>query len=140
LVKRIEAAIAQRNPQPLPGGEIAFTCPRAENHPKGDAHPSRRWNPEKATHFCDVCGDGGGATDLVRLLGIPLATVELPDLAAFSRARAFPVAVLREFNLRPGVAKGRPAFRYPTAVDVDRVKFTDGHKPKYIWAERGKGG
>jgi KaiC/GvpD/RAD55 family RecA-like ATPase len=37
------------------------------------------------------------------------------------------------------VHHGRPCLRYPTALGVDRLKYLDGQKPKYLWAEAGKG-
>ena len=35
--------------------------------------------------------------------------------------------------------RGRPALKYPTELSVDRIKFLDKSKPKYLWAEAGKG-
>ena len=48
--------------------EVRFRCP-APDHP--DAHPSARWNRQKATWCCDACHAGGGALDLADRLGVP---------------------------------------------------------------------
>ncbi len=47
------------------GSEVVFRCPFPDHE---DTHPSARWNPQKATFYCDVCGSGGGAFDLADLL------------------------------------------------------------------------
>lgn len=63
----VEAAIGERHPQPIPGGEQRFLCPAHDDH-----NPSARWNSEKATWHCDVCGAGGGYVDLAKRLGLSL--------------------------------------------------------------------
>jgi hypothetical protein len=47
------------------GDEIGFICP---SH--NDSRPSARWHSEKRVWYCDVCGDGGGAVDLSKKLGV----------------------------------------------------------------------
>ena len=65
----IEETIAHRQP---PGSrprrsrdEVWFLCPAHDDH-----HPSARWNRQKHTWYCDACGNGGGAEDLVTRLSI----------------------------------------------------------------------
>jgi hypothetical protein len=41
--------------------------------------------------------------------------------------------------VKEAVHNGRACITYPTALGVDRLKFLDGAKPKYLWAESGKG-
>src|SRR5262249_43433529 len=60
-----------------------------------------------------------------------------PSLTAFARERGLRPAVLQEFGVRAVVHQNRNALRYPTSVGVDRIKFVDGRKPKYIWAAKG---
>jgi hypothetical protein len=48
------------------GNELLFRCP-LDGHP--DEHPSARWNPQKRTWYCDVCGGGGSERDLAERLG-----------------------------------------------------------------------
>ena len=66
LLAAVEAAVWQQSPRKR-GREYAFTCPR-EGH--NDDNPSARWNRDKATWYCDPCGQGGGVVDLARLLDI----------------------------------------------------------------------
>lgn len=70
LVAAVDHAIRGRNARLLANGEIAFTCPNPEAHANRDAHPSARWNREKAVWYCDACGVGGGVVDLARRLGL----------------------------------------------------------------------
>ena len=62
-----------------PQGEVLIRCPWPEAHQNGDAHPSCRLNGEKNVFHCDVCGTGGGVTDLGEALGLDIA-----ELAAAS--------------------------------------------------------
>src|SRR5262249_57209190 len=63
--------------------------------------------------------------------------VAKPSLETFATQRGLTVATLESWNLTATVHAGRPAFRYPTAVGVDRVKYVDGGKPKYRWYKKG---
>ena len=47
--------------------------------------------------------------------------------------------MLQKFGVTPDVWSDRPALRYPTPLGIDRVKFVDGKKPKYLWAAKGGG-
>ncbi len=61
------------------------------------------------------------------------------DIADFARERGLDPAVLAdEWGVR-AVGGKRPALRYPTDLGADRLKFLDDSKPKYKWAESGKG-
>ena len=64
LAVNIETEIENRQPVNK-GGEIAFICP---SH--NDSKPSARWNGDKHVWYCDACGDGGGAVDLGKKLGV----------------------------------------------------------------------
>ena len=64
LAVNIEAEIETRQPVNK-GGEIGFICP---SH--NDSKPSARWNGDKHVWYCDACGDGGGAVDLGKKLGV----------------------------------------------------------------------
>lgn len=72
LVDAVAAAIVARGGRREGRNEIRFRCPFPERHRNGDANPSARWNAGKAAWRCDVCGEGGGAFDLARRLGVPL--------------------------------------------------------------------
>jgi hypothetical protein len=72
FLDHLDAVVRQRNARPSSNGEVRFTCPESDKHNNGDAHPSARWNRDKATWFCDVCAIGDGAVDLARRLGVPL--------------------------------------------------------------------
>jgi P4 family phage/plasmid primase-like protien len=140
LIAAVTAAIAKRDAQ-REGAELKFRCPDPTHHENGDAHVSARWNAEKGTWYCDVGGIGGGALDLAKRLGVPLpGRVNAPSLEQFAAQRGLTVAILQSWKITPVVHARRPALRYPTPVGVDRIKYTDGVKPKYRWAEKGKGG
>lgn len=67
LIASLTRACEDRAGRPISGGrEIRFRCPAHQP----DAHPSARWNPEKAVWRCDACEAGGGAIELADLLGI----------------------------------------------------------------------
>jgi len=68
-VATVEAEIQKRNAR-RDGAEVRFTCPNAERHQNGDAHPSARWHRTKHVWRCDVCVLGGGWMDLERRLGL----------------------------------------------------------------------
>ncbi len=110
LIQQIEAAIAERGPGRKVGREIPFVCPAHD-----DQDPSARWNPDKHTWYCDVCGkkDRGwyGALNLARLLGIDLPERPRADQAA---ATAPAPRVVRTFTYHN--ADGTPAYC------VDRVE------------------
>ncbi|MFC1482292.1 toprim domain-containing protein [Myxococcota bacterium] len=65
-------------------------------------------------------------------------TASPPDLGSFAVERHLDPGQLRDvWRANPVVFSGRPALRFPTRVGVDRIKFTDGEKPKNRWAEKG---
>ena len=70
FVDRLEAVLLERHGIHQGRGEVRFQCPFPDRHRNGDAHPSARWNRERAVWHCDVCGNGGGALELARLLGV----------------------------------------------------------------------
>lgn len=72
VVDAVHAAVLERGARQLRNDEWRFPCPESTRHRNGDAHASCRWNREKATYHCDVCGAGGGAVDLARRLGVQL--------------------------------------------------------------------
>lgn len=69
LVASLTAAAEARNGR-RKGADIVFTCPSGEHK---DRNPSARLNVSKATWYCDVCGNGGGALDLAQRLGVELS-------------------------------------------------------------------
>src|SRR5947209_982616 len=66
LVAAIETALAERGSLRM-GAELRFRCAMPDH---ADRHPSARWRAERAVWWCDVCGVGGGAVALARLLGV----------------------------------------------------------------------
>jgi len=115
--------------------ELRFTCPEAERHANGDAHPSARWHPGKQVWRCDVCGAQGGALDLARRLGVdvprrrrgriefgrtPLgtpATAQPPPrgctLVAYADAKGLDAAFLQSLGLSDQRHRGGPSVRIP---------------------------
>ncbi len=71
IIAAVTAAVIQRGGRRR-GLEYRFSCVEPRRHRNSDAHPSARWHAEKAVWRCDVCGQGGGAVDLARRLGVPL--------------------------------------------------------------------
>lgn len=69
LVASLTAAADARNGR-RKGADVVFTCPSGEHE---DRTPSARLNVSKATWYCDVCGNGGGALDLAQRLGVELS-------------------------------------------------------------------
>ena len=66
-------------------------------------------------------------------------TLTLPKtLKDFAKQRCLKPSTLEKFKVEIKDHKGRTALIYPTALEVDRVKYLDGKKPKYFWD--GKGG
>lgn len=66
LVAVIEGVLAARGTVRV-AAELRFRCALPDH---ADRHPSARWHRERAVWWCDVCGVGGGAVALARLLGI----------------------------------------------------------------------
>lgn len=98
LIAQIERALETRQARKQ-GNEIRFLCP---SH--NDRNPSARWNHDKAAWFCDVCGTGGGALELARLLGLiidePVRGLALRELAD---AKGVAEAFLRSLGVTEGV-------------------------------------
>src|SRR5262249_22015103 len=59
------------------------------------------------------------------------------DLEALASERKLSVVVLGKFGVTAVVWDDRPALQYRTALGIDRLKFVDGKKPKYQWAQQG---
>jgi hypothetical protein len=139
LVDGVTRALGRRGVK-REGSELRFQCFDPDRHANGDANWSAYFNPAKAVWLCRVCGARGGVLDLADRLGVPrpqLDDLRLPRLEDFARARCLMLDTLRRFAVRPVVEFWRPALRYPTPVGIDRLKFLDGRKPKYRWAEKG---
>jgi hypothetical protein len=66
LVAAIEAELVNRGSRRA-GDEVRYRCAVPEHE---DRNPSARWHPQRAVWWCDVCGVGGGAVGLARLLSI----------------------------------------------------------------------
>src|SRR4051812_26293811 len=94
LLDHLEAAVLDRDGESLPSGEVHFRCPLPDHE---DTHPSARFNAEKGTWFCDVCGEGGGAYDLAEQLGIdsPGLTLE-----AYAEEKRLSLDFLERLGLR----------------------------------------
>jgi Winged helix-turn-helix DNA-binding len=123
LIRAIEAAIASRDPR-LAGSEIWFLCPAHDDH-----RPSARWNREKWVWHCDVCGAGGGAADLARILNVvanmrrggrgesvsrkPFEHLNGCTLAAYAELKRLPVEFLRGLGITEISYMSAPAVRMP---------------------------
>ena len=109
LLRQLEQAVLQRAGKAA-GKEIRFTCPSHD-----DEHPSARWHTEKMVWFCDVCGTGGGAYQLAKLLGIETPSSATPGLTLqeLADAKGFDVAFLRDQGIGEGVS------------GVERIKCVD---------------
>lgn len=55
----------------------------------------------------------------------------------FCRERRLDIDRLLKAGVREVLFRGRPALRYPTPCQVDKIKFLDREKPKYSWAGPG---
>ena len=99
LLAALEKAVLSRHGTPR-GKEIAFTCPAHD-----DGQPSARWHPGKNVWFCDVCGTGGGAFHLARLLNVmaPQAEPAGLSLQEFADYKALGVDFLRSVGITEGV-------------------------------------
>src|SRR5262249_54406378 len=162
LVDRITAEVVKRGGV-LKGAEWWFPCWNP-SHTNGDANPSRRWNPSKRMHYCDPCGEGGGAVELAKRFGLSTDTAHRratraragkPERGAgaasssearpprtvegFAQVGGITLETFQRFEVRLDVGGPRPALRYPTPLGVDRLKYLDGEKPKYCWAASGGG-
>lgn len=124
LVTLIDEAITSRKGRNQ-GTEIYFLAPCHD-----DQHASARWNPEKATWYCDPCGRGGGALDLAKHLGIELpqhgeggpsrpsistATAQPPGctLADYAKAKNLPLDFLKAVGLSDISYSSSPTVRIP---------------------------
>lgn len=96
FIAAIEAALQERQPH-REAHELRFLCPA-----HSDRNPSARWHPEKHVWRCDVCGEGGGAIDLVRRLGIdvPNENATGVTLAQLAEAKGLPVEFLASLGMK----------------------------------------
>ncbi|MGD0764803.1 MAG: hypothetical protein ABR978_00655, partial [Dehalococcoidia bacterium] len=138
LAADIEAAIAKRDGR-KEGAEVRFRCPSPDH---ADAHPSARWNPDKATWCCDVCKAGGGAVDLARRLGLEMPERERTGLtlAELAAAKRLPVNLLA----RVGVSDGKIGRSPQPCVDIPyltadgqvaavRKRLSLTTEPRFAW-------
>ena len=107
LLDHLEAAVMDRDGEPLPSGEVQFRCPLPDHE---DVHPSARFNAEKGAWFCDVCGVGGGAYDLAERLGIDSLGL---TLEAYAEEKGLPLDFLERLGLRTVTRAGKPNVRIP---------------------------
>jgi hypothetical protein len=64
--------------------------------------------------------------------------VPLPrELERFAATRKLPATTLNAYGVLAVQYFGRPALIYPTDIGKIRVKFLDGHEPKYTWWSKG---
>jgi hypothetical protein len=152
LAAALISAVWQRDARRCARDEVRFTCPLPDHE---DTHPSARWNPIKATWFCDVCGLGGGATDLAERLGlmVPTETVyEIKNTAGdvvalhvrIDRPGEQKVCVWKRPDGQPGL-DGVPLETLPlfgtellaTAEPGARVVLVEGEKAAVALTRRG---
>ncbi|MDQ3656390.1 MAG: toprim domain-containing protein [Chloroflexota bacterium] len=136
----LNEAILKREGKKAGKDRILFRCPYP-NHE--DRHPSCRWDSAKATFYCDICGDGGGALDLADLLGMDrpegfekggggrkntpsdnTATLQHSGctLDAYAATKGLSVAFLQSIGLSELTYLDKPAVRMPYL----RVDGTEG--------------
>ena len=141
LLAALERAILARNGNPS-GKEIAFTCPSHD-----DRNPSARWHPGKHVWFCHVCGTGGGALHLGRLLGLELPEREHPGLSLleFGDAKGLDVEFLRDQGLGEGVngterikCVDMPYMNDGGEITAVRKRLRLTGKPRFIWRRNDK--
>jgi P4 family phage/plasmid primase-like protien len=67
-VRALSLYLATRHGQSIPQGaaSINIRCFNPARHTNGDAHPSLRVELATGQWYCDPCGTGGGAVDLVK--------------------------------------------------------------------------
>src|SRR3972149_3971575 len=98
FLSQIESAVMTRQGM-MRGAELRFLCPVHDDH-----HPSAAWNLTKSVWHCFVCGAGGGAYSLAKLLGVDPAPdpsgLTLEELASYV---GLPVEFLRSVGLSSGV-------------------------------------
>lgn len=88
-------------------------------------------DPPKAARFT-----GQGSTAQAEPKHSPTAQT----FAEFCATRKLDLARLASrWQVKETNIHGRACLQYPTALKVDRLKFLDGQKPKYLWAQAGKG-
>jgi hypothetical protein len=145
VISATEVAIESRQPR-REGREIRFLCPE-----HNDRHPSARWNPEKQVWCCDVCGEGGGAIDLARRLGVmresqpPPSSVQPCNLAAYAALKRLPISFLQSLGLSDINYQGSPAVRIPYLLDDGtegpvrfRLALGKGEEARFKWKSGAK--
>lgn len=136
FLSQLESAVWERAGR-REGVEVRFLCPVHD-----DTSPSARWHLEKHVWYCDVCGKGGGAVDLVRRLGITLPDFEQPGLTLeeLAGAKSLPVEFLRSLGVREGV-NGTERTRCVETPYLDehgdagpvRKRLSLNGNPRFIW-------
>jgi hypothetical protein len=140
----------RRIPKPNAKGWIGPVCSplREDRNPSFSVKPDSETDP--GGYVDHATGETGSIADLARQLGIEVGGKRRKasnppkppgmTLEEFARARHLdPKRLCNQWRLGETKFNGRPALRYPTKLGVDRIKYTDCKKPKYGWAERGKG-
>ena len=152
LWPELEGLVRQRQPGgklPRSNGEGwigAIRSPlRDDGHPSFSVRPDSEVDPGAFVDHAN--GDSGSMADLARRLGLEVggrprpaaAPAPVPaTLEAFARQRHLDPERLRSlWRVAEVRHAGRPALRFPTRLEVDRVKFLDGGKPKATWAGAG---
>jgi len=161
LAPVVRAAQPERFHRPTPNAE-GWIGPihsplREDKHPSFSIRPDSETDP--GAYVDHGTGDKGSMAGLALLLGIdpkrdggrleqlegPIQTGNVtlrtqPErtLEGFCRRRRLDRNTLeQDWNVRQTTHKGRPALRYPTQCEVDRIKYLDGEKPKNWWDGEG---
>lgn len=133
IISAIEVEIQTRQARRA-GRETLFLCPAHDDH-----DPSARWHPAKQVWRCDVCGEGGGAIDLAKRLGLDVGNagggLSVNELAL---AKALPGELLRDLGVRDGQNHKQPCVEIPYSDLAGEVIAV--HKrlrlvgePRFLW-------
>ncbi len=156
-MRRVETVLdrlTDMNRKPLRNGSSWMAlCPAHD-----DRNPSLSISEGEAGKVLLHCFAGCPTEDVANALGLsmtglfeerpePHRTTKQPgpidspvekDFASFCTRRGLERPWLEKyFGVKGNTLNGRPCLRYPTTTGIDRVKYLDGKKPKYGWAEKG---
>ncbi len=92
LIRRINAAVWERDASQAGEHEVRFKCPAHD-----DKHPSAFWNATKGVWNCRACDARGGCLDLARRLG-----VELPPRETVNPSTSRSTAIALSATAWPG--------------------------------------